>query len=656
MATIGTLLIELSANVARLETDLGKASGHVQRTERMMKQSVDRMNGFFGLLGVSLSGAAIVAYSKRMIDAADATGDLAERAGLTVEEIAGLQHAAMQSATDVNKLADASNKLGTALTNKPELFKKLGIDATTGMGAMVQLADVFETMPEGINKNALAAKLFGDRLGAEMIPFLNQGTASIKGLIAEGQRLNPLTTEQARRAAELNDQLDKMGFQMQGAGMQMMSYLIPGLTETATRMQALATEGHPVLALWRGLAGMGQIPWGFLFPPEDLGKSLSSANRLKDMQSELAAIEDQLKPSAWHGKGGGVIGHWLHGSTDEQQQRATILRNQIETLKKHSEELDKKPASTPATTKTGGGAPDLSSSTDGMQVLKALELDYQNTLAKRAEAMNYPLMSASERALADDLRSVHDSASKSRVELEKLNVAGKLSASDYTQRLKELKAEEDAQVEAITRMRIAQDELNGSWQYGAKVAMRNYIDEASNTAKQSEALFGRAFHGMSDELAKFVQTGKMDFASLRDSIIADLLRIQMQKAVAGVLGSIFVGGTGSGYGDTAGVAAGVPSYEGGGSTGTGPRAGGIDGRGGFPAILHPDETVVDHTLGKSSASSGGGGGLTIVINDNSVVNVDARSDRAQTVSELDQLVDAKQARMIETLRRERSLV
>ena len=36
------------------------------------------------------------------------------------------------------------------------------------------------------------------------------------------------------------------------------------------------------------------------------------------------------------------------------------------------------------------------------------------------------------------------------------------------------------------------------------------------------------------------------------------------------------------------------SFDGGGYTGDGPRSGGVDGKGGFPAILHPQETVVDH--------------------------------------------------------------
>lgn len=50
------------------------------------------------------------------------------------------------------------------------------------------------------------------------------------------------------------------------------------------------------------------------------------------------------------------------------------------------------------------------------------------------------------------------------------------------------------------------------------------------------------------------------------------------------------------------------SFEGGGFTGTGPRSGGIDSRGGFLSILHPNETVIDHTKGQAM------GGVTIVNN------------------------------------------
>lgn len=54
------------------------------------------------------------------------------------------------------------------------------------------------------------------------------------------------------------------------------------------------------------------------------------------------------------------------------------------------------------------------------------------------------------------------------------------------------------------------------------------------------------------------------------------------------------------------------SFEGGGFTGSGPRAGGLDGKGGFMAMVHPNETIIDHT--KQGGSKSGGGGLNMTVN------------------------------------------
>ena len=53
------------------------------------------------------------------------------------------------------------------------------------------------------------------------------------------------------------------------------------------------------------------------------------------------------------------------------------------------------------------------------------------------------------------------------------------------------------------------------------------------------------------------------------------------------------------------------SFEGGGFTGYGARAGGIDGRGGMPAIVHPNETIIDHTMGGGAVNVN----ITIQAND-----------------------------------------
>ena len=56
----------------------------------------------------------------------------------------------------------------------------------------------------------------------------------------------------------------------------------------------------------------------------------------------------------------------------------------------------------------------------------------------------------------------------------------------------------------------------------------------------------------------------------------------------------------SGLGQVAQIKA--QSFEGGGFTGSGSRSGGLDGRGGFFSVLHPNETVIDHTKGQGMGS------------------------------------------------------
>ena len=81
------------------------------------------------------------------------------------------------------------------------------------------------------------------------------------------------------------------------------------------------------------------------------------------------------------------------------------------------------------------------------------------------------------------------------------------------------------------------------------------------------------------------------------------------------------------------------SFEGGGFTGHGSRTGGVDGKGGFNAILHPNETVIDHTQGSGLRSSGGGQAVII----NQTINVSTgvvQTVRAEVVNLLPQIADA----------------
>lgn len=53
------------------------------------------------------------------------------------------------------------------------------------------------------------------------------------------------------------------------------------------------------------------------------------------------------------------------------------------------------------------------------------------------------------------------------------------------------------------------------------------------------------------------------------------------------------------------------SFDGGGLTPSGPRVGGVDGKGGMPAIVHPDEAIIDLTKSQSRGMEGGAGKVEV---------------------------------------------
>jgi tape measure domain-containing protein len=138
-------------------------------------------------------------------------------------------------------------------------------------------------------------------------------------------------------------------------------------------------------------------------------------------------------------------------------------------------------------------------------------------------------------------------------------------------------------------------------------AERGYKDFFTNIKTMQEEMqgvFKKSYDGLTQLTMDFLEKGKASFKDYATSIVRELIRIAVQKLVIDKMfasfGSFFKPKI-----DTSGLSipTTIPSNEGGGFTGMGARAGGIDGRGGFPAILHPNETVIDHTKGQGMGAT-----------------------------------------------------
>jgi tape measure domain-containing protein len=128
------------------------------------------------------------------------------------------------------------------------------------------------------------------------------------------------------------------------------------------------------------------------------------------------------------------------------------------------------------------------------------------------------------------------------------------------------------------------------------------------------------------DMFKGLITGTKSAGEALNGLLMKLGDLFANQAFNMLFGGIFGGGLGGGIG---GGLFGLPSFEGGGWTGNGDRSGGLDGKGGYLAMVHPREQIVDTTR-----NGGGGSGAS------QPVQITVRVEGARGNAEIQQMVAA----------------
>lgn len=179
---------------------------------------------------------------------------------------------------------------------------------------------------------------------------------------------------------------------------------------------------------------------------------------------------------------------------------------------------------------------------------------------------------------------------------------------EYADKLKDATAAQRARVlELVTTL----DRAKNGWEAVGR-SLAEYAESAKRIGDDMGKTFVGAFKSAEDAVAEFVKTGKFNIKDMVLSMIADFARLSVRKNIlgplAGALGNALGGGAGgvvsaSTVATTVGNLRTMASYDGGGHTGYAPRTGGLDGKGGFLAMLHPRERVHDEYRSGSSAGA-----------------------------------------------------
>jgi hypothetical protein len=86
--------------------------------------------------------------------------------------------------------------------------------------------------------------------------------------------------------------------------------------------------------------------------------------------------------------------------------------------------------------------------------------------------------------------------------------------------------------------------------YGVRVGLLEVATAATDWGSQMKNVVTKSFQSMEDALIRFVNTGKLSFKELANSIIQDMIRIAMQQSVTGPLAKMLGGLTSGGGGLT----------------------------------------------------------------------------------------------------------
>jgi hypothetical protein len=583
-ATVGSLRVNLGLDSAQFQKSMGKSMAGMQKFAKVAAA---------GFAAVSAAGAGAFAAISNRAQEADKQFKASQTFGVPIQQLGRLAHAADMSGSSFEEVGKAAQRASRAVNDSmngvsnagTKAFEQLGIGLKTVDGEARGVEDIlgdvaerFSKMPDGATKTALAIEMFG-RSGANLIPMLNQGRDGLKEMGDEAERLGLVFDGKTGRASEIfNDNIARMSKTFTGLWNMVLAKVIPSFVSLTNRMVAASQQGGILDQAVNGIsAAMNVMAKGIALVFDNL-------HHLYELFKVFVAAK--------------IVGFMVSAA------RSFILFAKA--------------------VRTAGIASALFSKVISGKITLLVGVAYvtmklTNTLDKFTATMK-ELGTQVSKALPESLRSAMADLSGPLKAFEGDIVKADLSVTTF----------------GNNAIDSADSAANSFGNLGEKMktavgGIKGVASDATNAMSKMGDMANNAFRSIGSSLRGIIDGSK----SWLD-VLGDIMMNLAQMAFSNIN---FGGGFGSIVGSLISGLFGFPSFDGGGYTGNGPRTGGLDGIGGRLALVHPQETIIDHTKGQRLA------GGTVVQH----INFDL--DGAIDGQRIQQMIQQGTAQSVETVKR-----
>lgn len=554
---LAKLVVSLEAESAKLTKELDKANKHLSKFDKRATSVTASVKNAFGKMGGALLAGGVVIGLKNLVggtlDTADALAKTADYVGLTTDALQELNFAAQRSGVSTEQLSG----------NMTAFVKRVG-EAKANTGPLVSFLKKYD---EQLLENIKNAKSQEEALELVAEAIKNAQTPTEKAAIANAafsrSGINMVNMLKDGKAG-----LDGLRDAAREAGVVLEEDLLRSAEQLNDEWDSMV-EGLTT-KVQRAVLQTAQVV-GFLADELDYLYQGASADDIVRLERQAADIKRIMEGGLieagerlrFFGKDG-IVEYY---DDEELQAELTKIEAAIEAY--YNKPQRDKPSFTPVQLDLPEGD-DTPAKVDKVTT----KLSEQELAAQKARAEL--------EKFAEALTKTHNPAQEVQENLAMIELAmekGLITAEVYADAVFAAMDALDQGTDGVdTAIEDANDKLTEA--SGEMDKMKEVADELGMT-------FTSAFEDAILNGAKLSDVLK--------GLEQDILRIIMRKLITEPLANMVTGM--------------LPSFDGGGFTGLGARSGGLDGKGGYLAMLHPKETVIDHTRGQGMA-----GGVTVVQN------------------------------------------